>query len=220
MTEPCPTCQQPHLDYLGRPGCHSHASGGFGPGARPERKGQPCRGLRMRGQVVCQKHGGKAPQNLAAAARRIEEQGAHMRLSAYMADAPDADPGEVILDLIAKGFAKVKFWRARVAELEDQGVDLEWGIVRRATGGKDKGDTYEARPHLALTELRHAEQDLRTLCIDALRVGLKQREIDIAERHGEAILRVLDGILNDLGMNPNDPKTAKVVARHLRAVGD
>lgn len=35
--------------------------------------GQPCSKNRMRGQLVCATHGGKAPQNLAAARRREAE---------------------------------------------------------------------------------------------------------------------------------------------------
>ena len=40
--------------------------------ARSSRTGEPCKHWAMKGQTVCQTHGGKAPQNLAAAQRRLE----------------------------------------------------------------------------------------------------------------------------------------------------
>jgi hypothetical protein len=81
----CTRCGQPHVLRGGpHPSCAAHIK--FG-----DHAGEPCGQPRMKGQRICHKHGAKAPQNLAAGARRNTEAAADAALRSVLHD-PDAEP--------------------------------------------------------------------------------------------------------------------------------
>lgn len=236
----CETCGQEHRPT--QPGarpCKSHRTGEMVDGTRiPFTDARPCRKPAMRGQDVCASHGGRAPQNKAKAEQRVAEQEVE-RLMATYGERVQVDPGEELLDLICWNAGHIRWLRARVQELEatvtavwveDEDADdgatlvsqtrdsLVWGITRNKIGGDDGGTTYEAKPnaYLALYEQKIKQQ--AELCALAVKVKLSEREVRLAERQGEAMMLILDGVLADLGHNPSDPAIAGTVARHLRAV--
>jgi hypothetical protein len=213
----CAQCKRDHVSGLkGVRPCMSHSSGV----AHPERKGEPCRAGAMRGQDVCARHGGKSGQARAKAAERVAiaaaEAEAERTLAQYMRDDRDVDPGEVLLNLICTGWAKVKFYRQQVIKLEP--AQMVWGMTKLATGGQNPGETFEAKPNIWITLLDQAENAVGRYCVDALRVGLKQREIDIAERMAERLMPMLDAVLAAFGHDPQAPDVAETVERALRLV--
>lgn len=173
-----------------------------------------CTNPPMDGQQVCRMHGGSSKQARAAAETRLAQLEADGVLAAYDRG-DDVDPGEKLLDLICWGSARVNYYRSRVVMLADE--DVVWGLSKTATGGKDVGDTYEAKPNAWIVLLREAENDLARLCVDALRVGLKQRELDIAAKMADKILPILDAVLEAFGHDPSQPEVAQKVERILRA---
>jgi hypothetical protein len=205
----CGRCGQPHtaVPYGGQ-ACSAHKS--------EARGGGPCKNLPAVGQAVCRFHGGAAALAKAAADARLAEAEANRVLGLYQRTEMDVDPGEALLDLICWGHAKVGYYRKKVLALEAD--DVVWGITKRATGGKDKGDTLEAKPNAWVVLLREAEQDLARYCVDALKVGLKQRELDIAARMADKIMPILDAVLAEFGHDPGEPEVAEKVERILRAV--
>lgn len=176
--------------------------------------GRQCTNPPMTGQQVCRMHGGASKQARQAAEQRLAQAEADGILAAYDR-ADDVDPGEALIDLICWGHAKVGYYRSRVQALDDQ--DMVWGLTKTATGGKEAGDTYEAKPNVWVGLLREAEQDLARYCVDALKVGLKQRELDIAARMADKIVPILDAVLAEFGHDPAEPDVAQRVERVLRA---
>lgn len=206
--DPCVKCGVLHVTPSGSVGCIGHKT--------PARGGMACKRAPARGQRVCRAHGGGAPQAKEAAAKRLAEAEATKILATYARDAGDVDPGEKLLDLICWGSAKVNFYRQRVLLLKPS--EYTWGRTRSKTGGDDRGTTHEAKPNAWVVLLREAEQDLARFCVDALKVGLKERELDIAARMADKIVPILDAVLAEFGHDPKLPEVAEKVARVLRAV--
>ena len=163
-------------------------------------------------------HGGNSPQAKAKAERRLERERLE-DLAVTLGDPVEGmDPGELIEEQIAARAGHVRWLRARVQHVEPKA--LTWGRTRKKLGGHDYGVTSEAKVHVLVVLYFDACTALERLCIDAIRAGLEERRVRLAERHGEVLEQLLDGILRDLGHDPDAPHTANVVARHLRLVGE
>jgi hypothetical protein len=217
MTEtpaPCGKCGQVHVDAQGRVSCKRHISGG----AHPDRKGEPCKGSPMRGQEVCSAHGGRAPQAKTAGERRLARERI-LELAVTLGEpVDDVDPGDLVAEQIAHRAGHVRWLRKRVQAIDPDA--LVWGVTRKKRGGHDYGVTKEARPNIWLELYFEASAALERLCLDAIRAGLEERRVRLAERQAEVLEQLLDGILRDLGQDPDDPHVAGTVARHLHAVGE
>jgi hypothetical protein len=214
----CGRCGQEHIATaghaagVGRP-CIGHTNGEDGNGPFG-----PCRKQAMRGQDICASHGGKSPQALKAAAERLrrEEAENYLRKLGELV-ITDVDPGEQLLELIAITAAEVRWFRSRVYDID--AADLVWGKTKHATGGQNKGDTYEASKNAWLALYHERADKLAALCAEAIKIGLKEREVRLAEQQADLIVKLLEGVLGDLGHDLADPNTAAVVSRHLRVVG-
>jgi hypothetical protein len=203
----CEKCGQPHVGRYGGQACTGHHN--------EWRGGGPCKLYPLRGLTVCRSHGGALKHVKAKAPERLAQQETARVLATYAREDVDADPAEVLIDLICWGNAKVKYYRSRALDLTED--ELVWGRTKSATGGKDKGDTYEAKPNIWAVLQREAEQDVARYCVDALRVGLKQMELDIAARMADKIMPILDAVLAEFGHDPGLPEVAQRVERILRA---
>lgn len=222
-------CGQPHLTRHGKPSCTSHSGGRL----RPEIAGKPCRMYPVPGSTVCKNHGGKAPQVKAKAAEnaaRAEAAEQQRKLAATLGDLDPADhrdPGEIVAEQIAWRYRHVQWLRARMQAITPE--TLVWGVTRETAndvvvGNGPKahldnaaGTTSEAKPNVWLQLYLEASAALEKLCIDAIRVGLEERRVRLAEQDAELWVRMIDGVLTDLGHDPNAPETAEVVERHLRS---
>lgn len=216
----CGKCGQPHIAVpSGGQACAGHLTGWNNGVLDPERVGRPCKRTPSPGLAVCVKHGAGAPQVRAAAKKRREAQEAVAIMARYAERDHDADPGELLLDLICWTSGEVKFYRAKVQEAAMSGDEddaLVWGITKQVTGGKDAGTTSEAKPITWLALYDAAKDRLQKYCVDAIKVGLKEREIRMAERQADTIVAMIDGILTQLGHNPAAPEVAQVVAGQFR----
>ena len=104
--------------------------------------------------------------------------------------------------------------------LEAARKDLAQLQRQQDKGLDDEADLQELRKQALSVQSRAEEASaaLEKLCIDAIRVGLEERRVRLAEQDAELWVRMIDGVLTDLGHDPNAPETAEVVERHLRAV--
>lgn len=216
--EPCTECGLPHVRGDGRPSCARHSKGRL----RPEIVGKPCRQMPMRGQDVCKNHGGKSPQALRAAEVRVAKAEAEKKLTSLAStladpvDGEDQDPGEIVAESIRVQYRLCAwFWR-RVVALEPRA--FVWGKTREKIGGDDGGVTFEPKAHAWYVLWRDAVRERDALCIAAIRAGLEERRVRIIEQDAEMWMQLLDGLLAELGHDPEDPETAQIVERHLRAV--
>lgn len=174
----CPKCGQPHDR------CAGH-----------NRRGLPCGQWPLADQRVCGLHGGRSPRALAAAERRGREREARQAVALFAARR-DIDPSEALLELVRWTAGEVDYWRERVRLLGDD--ELTWGVTRVKDGGDDRGTTEEAKPHIAYVMYAEAAKRLESHAVAALRAGVEERRVRVAEGQGQAFAGAQRAILDGL----------------------
>lgn len=209
-------CGLPHVLKNGKPSCSAHSLGRL----RPEIAGKPCRQAPINGGAVCKVHGGSSRHVKAKAEKRVveAEAGRHLETLAWSLGeyVPDSDPGEVILEQIGWRVGHVRWLRARAQAVDPDA--LTWGRTKDKVGGQDGGVTFEAKPNAWVVLYFEQARELERLCVEAVRCGLEERRVRLAEQQADQWVRLIDGVLSELGHDPDDPRTARVVERHLRLV--
>jgi len=228
--KPCDTCGRPHVTKTGVPSCRGH-----------KRDGGPCAQPRMTDQDVCRLHGGKAPRALAAAQKRGQDRAAREAVKTYGLPV-DVSPTEALLEEVRWTAGHVQWLRARVQELEES--QLVWGTVKteRESGGEDRitfggpDDDDEtmtglvdagslpvskvidaAGPNIWLDLYDRERKHLVAVASAAIKAGVEERRVRLAESQGELVAQVIRAILADLGLTTEqETLVATVVPKHLR----
>lgn len=206
--------------------------------AKTKKTGRQCPHLAMKGQNICHMHGGKAKQNLTKAAERISEERAAELVATYGRKI-ETTATEALLDEVQWTAGHVAWLRERVQEIEQAAggvVDpdwdedetgsaasrpsaLVWGITRRKTGGDDHGVTEEAAPNIWLKLYQQERTHLVKVCAEAIKAGIEERRIKLAEQQGALVARAIRAILGDLDLTPEqEARVPDIVPRHLRAL--
>lgn len=175
MSDPtsCDQCGQPHVR------CSAHT-----------KAGNPCGQPRMSGQMVCRKHGGKAPQNLAAAERRLAEREAMKALESFDLDLiREVNPLDALLGELYRTSAFVGWLDVLVAEIKKD--DIFWGKTREKEGGDDAGVTHEAGTSAVVQLWERQRKHLKDVAKTCLDVGLDARRVALAERDGRLLASVV-----------------------------
>lgn len=164
--------------------------------ARAKGSGQRCKRVATAGQEVCVMHGGKSPQAKAAAARRLELQQAQAQVVLFGARR-DIHPAEALLELVQWTAGEVDYWRSRVRDLEQS--ELTWGRTQHREGTGPEGPidvtTTEAKPNVAYAMLRDASDRLARYAESALRGGIEERRVRVAEAAGNRLAESQRAIL-------------------------
>lgn len=219
--ETCPRCQQLHLSAAGGRACTGHR----------RRDGAPCSKNALAGQDVCRSHGGGSPQAKAAAVRRVTEQKAEAIMRRF-AGPIDTTPTQALLDSVRWVAGYVEFLRQQVARVteEAQTADaLVWGVTKETEGDvvvgtgpkaaldKAEGVVREAKPNAWLPLLGDWQDRLTRLCAEAIKAGIEERRVRLAEQQGALVADVIRGILGELALTPEQAaRVPEVVPRHLR----
>lgn len=205
--ERCSTCRKVHTR------CRAHNRGGLPCGLHPKP-----------GARVCRLHGGAAPQVLAAAERRRQEELAR-QAAARFALPVEVGPGEALLQEVHRTAGVVAWLEVRVEEVAGSSPgDLIYGTVKETTRTSDEHGMVSTSEDAAAVHgwlrLWQAERrHLREVCRDALAAGIEERRVQLAEQHASQIVTVLRGVLADLGLSAEQQeKVRQVVPRHLRLV--
>jgi hypothetical protein len=148
-------------------------------------------GRAWKGQSVCRVHGARTPAGLANGERRQRED-AGRQMCARWAVPIDTDPTQAILGRIAAYAGHVEFYRAQVEQLSE--TEMVWGRTKEKTGGDDHGTTEEAGPNTWLVLYNEASAMLVKFAADAIRAGIEERKVRLAERDGQVVAQVLRGI--------------------------
>lgn len=182
--DPCKKCGQPH------PGCTAHTS-----------SGRPCKRPPNRGMSVCNSHGGRAPQAIAGREKRAREDQARADAQRFAART-DIHPADALLELVHYQAGIVTYWRGRVEEL--QAEDLEWGTTQHREGSGPEGpidvETKEAVPHIAYKLLTEAQDKLAAYASAALKAGVEERKVRLAENQGQLVAQAIRAILDALDL--------------------
>jgi hypothetical protein len=215
--------------------CVAHITGG---NTDQHRAGQQCLNRRVEGTTVCEYHGGKSGHTRRAVKRRMTETRARRMVQTYGLKV-DTTPEQAILDEVQWTAGHVAWLRERVqgiiendtvsvADLDgdDEYGDLPaavdehplvWGVTKRKTGGDDRGVTEEAGGHIWLRLYQQERAHLVKVCAEAIRCGIEERRVKLAEQDGALVAGAIRGILDDLHLTPQQQAlVAQVVPNRLR----
>ena len=183
------------------------------------RSGTQCRRPAMRGGRVCASHGGKSPQARTAAARRLAEEKAAKAMRLFT-EPVDIDPARALVELVQWTAGEVAYWREQVRALAADDADaLTWGVTRVKEGGDDRGVTMEAAPNIAYRMLTDAQDRLAKYAAAALKAGVEERRVRLAEDQGALVAQVIRAVLEDLHLTAEQSeRVPEIVPRHLRLI--
>lgn len=157
-----------------------------------KRDGSSCRQPAMHGQARCRMHGGSIPQSLVAAERRITELAVRSQARQY-GTPRYVGPLAALDEELARSAGVVEFLDAKLADQVDPG----WLVVYQ-----------QERQHYSNLAQKMAALDT------------EGRKATLTEQQTDELFSAINGILTDLGHNPNTDHVRQVVARNLKAVTD
>lgn len=191
------------------------------------RAGNRCGRYPVPGGTVCTSHGGRAPQVRAAAARRLEEQAAQAAVTTLGLPL-DVSPTEALLEEVRWTAGHVHWLRARVQDLGEADTDggrhpLVWGttkVSKKGTGQFPGTDRLKAAAPSVWYQLYVKEREhLVTVAAAALKAGVEERRVRLAESQGELVAMVIRRILDALDLTPEQTQLVPVVVpRELRLI--
>lgn len=172
------------------------------------------------GSLVCNIHGGKAPQ-VAAKAKARAQQKLVVDLLKNLGTPAEIDPGQALLNLIAAKNGEVQWLRAMVQSIERD--KLTWGTVDHESGIGVQGPidkiTEKAAVNIWWDMLRKAEDQLAKFSSEALRAGIEERRVRLAENQGNLIAGIIRRILDRLQLDKSQQGLiSTVVPEELRAL--
>lgn len=203
--------------------------------------GERCKKFAIRGARVCGSHGGRAPQVKRAAAARLAEEEAR-RAVVTLGLPRVVGPGEALLEEVHRSAGHVAWLAEKVRELDmvtgGEGAGehaLVWGttkVVDKGSGESPGVDTTEeARPSIWYTLYAQERDRLVKVCEAALRAGVEERRVRLAESQGQLVgglvQRVLGALFDRLvaeGVAPDRLRevwaaaVAEIVPREFRAL--
>lgn len=199
--QPCPRCGETHT------GCTAHTS-----------SGRPCKRYPNHGMTVCGSHGGRSPRAIAGREKRQREEQARADAARFAART-DIHPADALLELVHYQAGIVDYWRGRVEQITDEG--LEWAVTKHEEGIGPEGPidktTKEAGPHIAYKLLTEAQDKLAAYASAALKAGVDERKVRLAEGQGALVAQVIRGILAALNLTPEQLELVpRVVPEQLR----
>lgn len=196
----CAQCGQPHT------ACTAH-----------RRDGDPCGMKPIRGLAVCRMHGGSTKRAKAKAARKQAEVEA-VKAVATLGLAVDISPTDALLEEVRWTAGHVAWLRQRVEELDEEA--LTWGTTQQASGPEGTTITEKAGPSIWYELYAQERRHLVVVCAAALRAGVEERRVQVAEAQGAQLAAVIRSILGDLRLTAAQQQlVGTVVPRHLRAIG-
>ena len=176
------------------------------------------------GQKVCGFHGGKTRQALKLAKERVVEEKARKLVDTYGLKV-ETTATEALLEEVQWTAGHVAWLRQRVQEIEQHSSNsdgenpLVWGVTRRKEGGEDRGTTEEAAPNVWIKLYQQERQHLVRVCSEAIRAGIEERRVKLAEAQGALVVKAINAILKDLDLSAEQAsKISDIVPRHLRAL--
>lgn len=172
--------------------------------------GSQCKKDAIRGGLVCNTHGGSAPQVKAKAAVRAE-------LSAWGITDETVDPGEALMRLLAQAYRRAQLYSTRLAAKVDE-LGLEEATVGMAFG--EGGPQGEYIRGLAQIEADERDRAVHFAC-KAIAAGLEERRVQLAERETSALEEFLHAVIASpaVGMSGEQRRAFLDEARrHLTAV--
>ena len=187
------------------------------------RNGEGCGAWAVKGATVCRMHGGSSPQARAAAARRVQEEKA-AKAAQRLAQPIETDPSQALLDLVSSAAGEVAYWRNRVDEIQDRDEKRLTSGLTKITEGKDRGGVTTLRTVETIAAIEYrmwtaAQDRLAQYATAALRAGVEERRVRLAEDQGALVAQVIRRILDRLDLSEWQAEmVGSIVPEELRAL--
>lgn len=165
--------------------------------------GKRCNRDAVRGATVCPMHGaGRGTPARKAAARRIEQE----RVSREMAKATstyglsrDIDPGAALLEEVQRSAGHVLWLQMKVNTIPET-------------------ELFDDKHAALLATYRQERAHYGRITTDAVRCGLKVKQLDLLEELAQSVVRAMRVLAVELGFSPDDPRVIAGSARGLRII--
>lgn len=171
-------------------------------------QGEPCQTSPVHGGTRCTKHGGKSPKAQNAAKDRAMEAEAVEILGKVDPDGINRHPVEHLLNLINQKAAEVEWLRAKVKTLTE--TELVWGLTKEESGTEKGMETHlkteESATNIWWVKLREAEEQLAKWANMAVKAGVEERRVRLAEEQGSLVVHAIQQILDGLNLTPAQTK--------------
>ena len=187
--------------------------------ATGKKTGKPCNQWALPWQDVCRYHGGNTPQALAAADKRrrlYEATQAAEKLGTPI----DTTPEQAILDEISRAAGMVAYYQAQVETIaETDTTRLVYGVTKSSDGPLGTTTTKEASTNIWI-QLWNQERDrLARVSLEAVKVGIEQRRVKLAEDQGALVAAVVRRVLDRLNLTAEQAALIPtIVPEELRAL--
>lgn len=190
--------------------------------AKAKSTGVQCARYAIEGASTCRVHGSGSRKAKAAAARRVEEAKAAREAEKAVTTlglSRDVSPSEALLEEVRWTAGHVDWLRDRVREVERD--ELVWGKTKVKDGFGPMGPSAEttegATPSVWYDLYEKERKHLVVVCAAALRAGVEERRVRLAEAQGAQVAEVIRAILDDLGLTlEQQQKVGTVVPARLR----
>lgn len=200
-------------------------------GAKKRSTGDPCQlraglGTDHVGWGNCKHHGGSTTTGKKSAAR-LEAKAHGEHIARVMGFATEVDPFDALLECIWIAKGEVVYCSERIAELgEDEAVVTF--AERSETDGIVKGESEHsvstktstvAELNIWIVARRDAVDRMARYAKMAIDAGIAERQVQIAERVGGMIGRLVSSVLDELELTAGQRELAPMVMRkHLTAI--
>ena len=190
--------------------------------ATSKRTGTQCGSWAVPGLDVCQWHGAATPAAQAKAARIVERQAAE--LAAQRIGVPvQTTPQQALLDEVQRAAGMVAYYGARVEEIANENpnrlVNGTTKIENREGFQAGRTSTVETAPNVWLTLWNEERDRLARVSTAAIRAGIEERRVELAEHQGLMIAAVIRRILDRLNLDDTQRVlVGEVVPAELRAL--
>jgi hypothetical protein len=149
------------------------------------------------GSGRCCHHAGATPSHELAAAVDTAR-----REAIVMGEPVNVEPHELIISCIRRTAGEIAYCDEQIATLKTAMVSTMFG----------------PQLHTWITVRHKAMERGVMFAATALKAGVEERAVRVAEQAGETMARLVRGILGELGVPLEDPRTREVVVRHLRLI--
>jgi hypothetical protein len=164
--------------------------------------GEPCRAYPIHGADVCRTHGGSAPQVKAAAKRRLAEEAARIEAAKYIPNLADVGQLEDPLGELLRVAAQMVAFKDALAERVSQMSAEDWRY-------ESSQRLEQVRAEVSL--LQSAMRDVAKIIESMAKLDLEARRTRLAERHADALVGFIRGVLGDLDLTAEQWAVANAV---------
>lgn len=124
----------------------------------------------------CKFHGGSMPSHIKAAAKK--------RLGVLLGAELEIDPLNALMWTIRLAAGEMVFWKNQMELMQDT------ELMKDTIAGKQVNE--------AIREYRRARDDLARYSADAIKLGLQERQVRMAEMYGQMLYTLLSGVTSRL----------------------